>query len=253
MSPPRLVSSLIETRHGFFSRDGGVSVGDFAGLNASYHSGDDFAPVDENRRRIREALGVRDLVTAKQTHSARALFVEHPFAHDDRPEADALVTATAGLAVGVLTADCVPVLIRGGNLVAAVHAGWRGSMLGIIESTVRLMEAKGARLDDLRAAIGPSLRRPSFEVRGDLIAQVTARHGDARRHFEPLDEARSLYDHTAFVRDRLRDAGIPPENIDDVGGDTLAESDRFFSYRAAQKAGQDKFGHNLSAISPDLI
>ncbi|GGY39710.1 peptidoglycan editing factor PgeF [Parvularcula lutaonensis] len=252
MSPPRLVSALISSPHGFFSREGGVSKGVFAGLNGSFHSGDAPEPVVENRRRIARALGADHVLTAKQTHSARALFIDVPFDHDRRPEADALVTLTPGLAVAVLTADCVPILIEGGGMVAAVHAGWRGSLLGIIQSTVDLMASKGAEPSELRAVIGPSLRRASFEVRDDLIAQVTAGFPEATRHFEALGTGRSLYDHTGFVRDRLQDAGITADRIDDVGGDTLAESERYFSYRAAQRRGEKQFGHNVSAIMVTL-
>lgn len=250
MTPPHRRSPLLTRAHGFFGRQGGVSAGVFASLNASYASGDDEARVTENRRRIAAALPAAALLTARQTHSATALFVTEPFPHDERPEADALVTSVPGLAVGVLAADCVPVLLEADGLVAAIHAGWKGSLAGIIAATVELMTRHGAVPSTIHAAIGPHLRQPSFEVRDDLIALVTARHPDSARHFSPLPSGQSLYDHTAFVRERLVEAGIDPARIGDVGGDTLAEPERFFSYRAACRAGQQRFGHNLSAIAP---
>lgn len=246
---PHRKSALLAAPHGFFGREGGVSEGVYASLNASYASGDDGAAVSENRARIGETLGAAHVLTAKQVHSDRAVFIAAPFTQDERPEADALVTATPGLALGALAADCVPILMEASGLVAAVHAGWRGSLAGVIGSAVRLMTEHGAEPGEIRAAVGPCLRRESFEVRGDLVDAVLSAHPDAKRHFAPLDDERRLYDHVSFVPDRLLEAGIAPGHIDDVGGDTLAETDRFFSYRGARKAGQERFGHNLSAIA----
>lgn len=247
---PRLTSELLSAPHGFFGREGGVSEGIFASLNGSFHSGDDHTPVTENRRRIACALGAEHVLTAKQTHSAKAIFVDAPFPIDQRPEADALVTGRTGVAVGVLAADCVPVLFEGGDLVGAVHAGWRGSLGGILESTTALMESEGIEREALRVAVGPHLRGTHFEVREDLLAEVTEKYPDAECFFEKKDASHWLYDHGGFVRERLIKAGISADRISDVGGNTLAEPKRFFSYRAARQSGQTQFGHNLSVILP---
>lgn len=249
MTPPRLTCDALKNAHGFFGRQGGVSEGIYASLNGSFFSGDDQTAVAENRRRMADALGVQHLLTAKQTHSPDVLFVEEPFPWEERPEADALVTTTPGLAVGVLTADCVPVLFESDGVVAAAHAGWRGSLGGVLENTVREMTAHGAVPSAIKAVIGPCLRAKSFEVRDDLIRLVTERYPDASRHFTPVSERQSLFDHIEFVRERLSDAGLTSINISDVGGDTLSEGERFFSFRGAQRLMQDKFGHNLSAIA----
>lgn len=249
MKLPALVSTLIGVPHGFFGRAGGVSSAPFDTLNASLTSGDAEDAVEQNRDRVARALGAAQVLTARQVHSARAVLVSEPFAAAERPEADALVTRVPGLAIGALAADCVPVLIEGPGLVAAIHAGWRGSLAGIVGSTVELLAREGAARTDLRAAIGPCLRRGSFEVRADLVDRVVARHPDAERHFTGCAPGQWLYDHVAFIVDRLLEAGLPREGIDDVGGDTLSESQRFFSYRGAQRAGLRSFGHNISAIA----
>jgi YfiH family protein len=249
MNPPRQTSNLLGASHGFFGRAGGASKPPFDTLNAGLASGDDGHAVAENRRRITVAIGADTLLTARQVHSAKAYLVEEPFAYDDRPEADALVTTVPGLAVAVLTADCVPILLETEKVVAAVHAGWRGSLCGVIESAVALMEEQGAKRQAVRAVIGPSLRRESFEVRADLRDLVLASHPEAEAHFERFNDEQWLYDHTAFVQDRLMAAGLASENIDDVGGDTLAAKDRYFSYRAARRAGKERFGHNAAAIA----
>jgi len=252
MIPPALVSPQIKNPHGFFGRAGGVSEPPFDSLNASLASGDDQDAVATNRGRIAEALNSTTLLTAKQVHGDIALVVDEPFSWDDRPEADALVTSTPGLAVGVLTADCVPLVFDGGNVVAAAHAGWRGSLAGIIESTVALMEQHGADRSTIVAATGPALRRDFFEVRQDLIDTVTSKYPEAEQYFAPLNANQWLYDHMGFVRDRLSDAGIDNDRVYDTGGDTLGEPERFFSYRGALQAGRKTFGHNASAIARDL-
>ncbi|MEM1381786.1 MAG: peptidoglycan editing factor PgeF [Pseudomonadota bacterium] len=248
-SPPRRTSDRIHHPHGFFGRLGGVSEGPYAELNTSLSVGDHSAHVAENRQRVAHVLGAQRLLTARQVHSARAVLVETPFADENRPEADALVTRLPGIALGALAADCTPILLAGRDCIGAVHAGWRGSLGGVIASAVALMADQGAARDTLHAAIGPCLRRSHFEVRADLHTAVTAAFPDAARHFTPISEEQWLYDHTAFVKDRLIEAGIAPNHIDDIGGNTLGEQDQFFSYRGAQQAGLKQFGHNVSAIA----
>ncbi|MEM6748430.1 MAG: peptidoglycan editing factor PgeF [Pseudomonadota bacterium] len=247
-APPRQVASALSSPHGFFGRQGGVSEGIFASLNGSFASGDDKERVGENRRLMAAALGAETITTARQTHSSNAIFVDRPLDPSALPEADALVTDVPGLAVAVLTADCVPLLFEAPGLVAAVHAGWRGSMRGVIESAADLMDACGADRTAISVAIGPCLRRESFEVRHDLIDEVTEAFPNASKFFTPLNEKQQLYDHVSFVRAQLVDAGLSEGNISDVGGDTLADQRRYFSYRGACAAGEKRFGHNLSAI-----
>lgn len=245
-------SALLSSSHGFFGREGGVSKGSFASLNGSFRSGDDEDAVRENRRRMAEAMAVDAITTPKQTHSPIALYTSEPLDLENLPEADALVTDVPRLAVGVQTADCTPLLFEAQGLVAAAHAGWRGSMRGVIGSTIDLMEERGAERSAIKVAIGPCLRGPSFEVRQDLIDDVMAAHPDSGRFFTPFNDEQSLYDHIGFVRTQLREAGIAEDHIDDIGGDTLGDQRRYFSYRGARAAGLLQFGHNLSAIALSL-
>lgn len=238
--------------HGFFGRAGGVSEGIHASLNCGPGSDDAPAAVAENRRRAAARLGAKTVVTAYQTHSIVAALVEH--VPDGMIAADALVTKTPGCCIGVLAADCVPVLFSGpGSLVGAAHAGWRGSLAGILEATIALLAAEGGPPETLRAAIGPCLRAAHFEVGADLIEAVTGRYPDAARHFATTGApGKALYDHVGFVSDRLVAAGIRPEAIADVGGDTLGAPTDWFSYRASRHRGDPDYGRNLSAIvAPD--
>lgn len=248
MQPTYQRSPLLgDSVHGFFGRHGGVSEDIFESLNTGFGSKDDRAKVQENRDRCMMALEAQTLITAYQTHSAKAAFVsELPSAPI---HADALVTAKARVAVGVLTADCVPVLFAGSGLVGAAHAGWRGSLAGILEATISLMVEKGAKVSDLKCAIGPCLRAPLFEVGEDLVEALCRIYPEAKRFLTTgAQPGKSIYDHVGFVRWRLEAAGIPPAHIDDVGGCTLTSPETYFSYRASRKAGLDAYGRNLSAI-----
>ena len=246
MTPPSRRSLTLGVPHGFFGRHGGVSAPPYDSLNAGEGSDDEPASVAENRDRVRRALGADALVTLHQVHSAEAVFVEAPFG-SERPRADALVTDRPGLALGVLAADCVPVLAAADGLVGAAHAGWRGSLAGILEALVALMGERGAAPSALRVAIGPHLRH--FEVGGDLIEVVTEESGEAERFFVPARaEAKFLFDHTAYCCWRLVRAGVDPRRIDDVGGDAGNPRDGLFSYRASRKADAPDYGRNLSAV-----
>lgn len=252
MSPPRRRSARLSASHGFFGRQGGVSEGPYESLNCGPGSDDAPEAVAENRRRVRAALGADALVTAHQVHSARAVLVDAPWV-GPAPEADALVTDRPGLAVGALAADCMTVLFEaplpgGKGLVAAAHAGWRGSLAGVLEATVDAMAGLGADRSAVACAFGPCLRFESFEVEDDLIEAVTAKHPEAERFFLPARaRGKHLYDHVGFGRWRLEAAGVAPARIDDVGGNTLDRRDGCFSYRASRAAGQPGYGRNLSA------
>lgn len=250
---PKLQQStqLMAFSHGFFGRDGGVSSGIYRSLNTGPGSLDKPDAIRTNRARVQQTLEAEYLVTGYQTHSDIALFVDAPWPKgEDIPEADALVTTTPGLAIGVMTADCVPVLFGAPGLIAAAHAGWKGSLGGIIEATVKLIKSKKVKPKDLCVAIGPCLRAPAFEVGDDLIEQVVGKYPAAERFFTPApQQGKAIYDHVGFVRWRLEKSGIPAAQIDDVGGCTLSAPDTYFSYRASRYANEPDYGRNLSVIA----
>ncbi|MEM9422294.1 MAG: peptidoglycan editing factor PgeF [Pseudomonadota bacterium] len=251
MSAPFENTPLIDSAaHGFFGRDGGVSEGIYASMNSGPGSSDAPDNVQENRRRATKALGAKSLSTANQVHSATALYIDTPIV-PPRPTADALVTDQPGLAVGVLTGDCIPALFatNDGTIVAAAHAGWRGSLDGILEATIALMVEHGAAPHKIRCALGPCLRAPAFEVEEDLLATVTNRFSDAERFFEKGPKPNKwVFDHVAFAVERLKQGGVLAQNIAVVGDCTLTHPVRYFSYRKSRQMNHSDYGRNLSAI-----
>ncbi|NHK27746.1 peptidoglycan editing factor PgeF [Parvularcula flava] len=249
MAPPFLTSPHMNARHGFFGRAGGVSTGIFESLNCGPGSSDDSANVSENRRLCAAALEADALFTGYQIHSAEAVFVEK--ADQSQPKADALVTTTPGLALGILTADCIPVLFHDqrAGVIGAAHAGWRGALGGILESCVSLMQLHGATPANIRAAIGPCLRPPHFQVGDDLVSAFIEKYPVSTRFFTP-EENNGKYqcDLTAFATWRLCEQGLEAANIVDTGDNTLADPERYFSYRHSRQAGHADYGRNLSAI-----
>jgi len=238
-------------RHGFFGRDGGVSTGPFASLNCSASSGDDAANVTENRRRIAAQLGLSldQLVLCQQIHSADVVVIDAPWPAGNRPRADAMVTKRRGLALGILTADCAPILFADpeAGVIGAAHAGWRGAVSGVAEATIAAMEREGATLKRIRAAIGPCIGFASYEVGPEFPAPFLAQDPENGRFFRPAARAHHhFFDLTGYVRARLAQAGIT--QIEATGGDTAAEPARFFSYRRMCLEGAQQFGHELSAI-----
>lgn len=253
-APPYLVSPLLDgagVSHGFFSRDGGVSKPPYASLNTGPGSGDQPEDIAENRRRCAMALGVAPhrLMTAYQVHSPDVRVVEAPWANGPE-QVDALVTKTPGLALGALAADCMPFLFAepDAGIVAAAHAGWRGALAGVLENTVAEIVKLGGEPNKIVAALGPCLRQPNFEVGLDLLETFTAKHPEAERFFAPgLTSDKRQLDLAGFGRWRLQSAGVT--QLDDIGLCTLAEPDRFFSYRAMGRRGEADYGRNLSAIA----
>ena len=238
-------------RHGFFTREGGVSEGIFAALNCSLGSGDDVAKVAENRRRALAQLGLGpdQLVACYQIHSTDVVVVEKPWKHDERPRADAMVTRLKGVALGILTADCAPVLFADeeAGIVAAAHAGWRGALGGVVQATVATMERAGAQRARIRAAVGPCIGFPSYEVGPEFPAPFLAQSRDNAKFFAAAGRtAHHRFDLGGYVHAQITAAGVG--QIDATGGDTAAESARFFSYRRTCLAGEKQFGHELSAI-----
>jgi YfiH family protein len=238
-------------RHGFFTREGGVSTGVFASLNCSLRSGDDLAAINENRRRAMAelGLGLDALASVYQVHSADLVIVERPWPAGERPKVDAMVTTRKGVALGILTADCAPVLFADerAGIVAAAHAGWRGAVGGVLEATVATMREQGASLARLIAVIGPCIGFNSYEVGPEFPAPFLAQDPANARFFRAAQRPRHhLFDLPGYARARLAAAGV--QHIDWVGGDTAREEERFFSWRRTCLKGEKQFGHQLSAI-----
>jgi len=244
-----LLADLPGVRHAFFTRQGGVSEGLFESLNVGVGSGDDPARVAENRARAAAALGgeVAALATCYQIHSAVAVVAEAPFA--ERPWADAVVTRTPGLICGALAADCAPVLLADpeARIVAAVHAGWRGAVAGVVGSAVDAMISLGADRARISAAVGPCIGPASYEVGLEFLEAFAAADPANARFFAPgAQPAKRLFDLPAYVLSRLAAAGVG--RAEWIGRDTLTEETWFFSNRRAVHRGEGDYGRLLSAI-----
>ena len=236
--------------HGFLGRRGGVSEGDCAGLNVGLGSGDDSAAVAENRRRAVEAVAPgRRLVTVYQVHSAIAVPVADPWADDARPKADALVTSRPGIALGIVTADCTPVLLadKEAGVIGAAHAGWKGAIGGVVEATVAEMEKLGAARDRIVAAVGPTIARKSYEVDEGFLRRFVERDPEFERFFSHGREGHYQFDLEGFVIARLSEAGVM--RVEALGLDTYSDPDRFFSYRRATHRGEADYGRQMSVIA----
>jgi len=248
----RSLAALGGIRHAFFTRAGGVSQGLYASLNGGVGSDDDRAHVDENRARMAAALGVpRDaLVTAYQIHSADVVVAEAPWSHEARPRADAIVTRVPGLAVGVSTADCGPVLLADAEarVIGAAHAGWRGALAGVTDATIVAMERLGAERQRIVAALGPMIRQASYEVGADLVERFEAADPANRRFFRPSSRAgHALFDLPGYIAARLAGAGVTA--IEDLARCTYAEPERFFSFRRTTHRGEPDYGRHVNAIA----
>lgn len=235
--------------HGFFARTGGVSQGIYQGLNCGLGSDDDRTAVLENRRRAAERLGVAgdNLVTLYQVHSPDVVTVTEPWAPGDGPKADGMVTRTKGIALGVLAADCTPILFAdaAAGVIGACHAGWKGALAGIAEATVAAMRREGAT--EIAAAIGPTIRQPSYEVGAEFRDAFTARDGGHGRWFAPGKAADKFqFDLPGFLTARLNEAGVT--RIEDLAVCTYADAG-YFSYRRTTHRGEPDYGRNLSAIA----
>lgn len=238
-------------RHGFFTRLGGVSEGIYAGLNTGLGSNDDPVRVLENRRRVAEALGADHggVVTLYQVHGATALTVSTPQDRANLPKADAVVSRTPGLAIGVLTADCTPVLFADpeSGVVAAAHAGWRGAVGGILEAALSEMERQGARRGTIRAAVGPSISPAIYEVGPEFEAQVLQLDPESGPFFHlPAPGGRAHFNLPGYVEARLQRAGLT--NVEVCTPCTYADASLFFSYRRSQMLKEGDYGRQISAI-----
>lgn len=238
-------------RHGFFTRAGGASDGLYAGLNCGIGSRDDTTVVMRNRARVAAHLGSAfpDVVTLYQVHSGDALEVSGPIAREQLPKADAVVSRTPGLAIGVLTADCTPVLFAdaAAGVVAAAHAGWRGAAGGVLESTLATMERLGAHRSRIAAAIGPTISQASYEVGEDFAAAVRAADIESLSFFAPGPASgKYLFDLPGYVAHRLSRAGLT--DVERQTPCTYRNESNFFSFRRATHREEADYGRQISAI-----
>lgn len=241
----RFISSHLSARHGFFTRQGGVSTGYYASLNCSFSS-DSAALVQENRARVAHALGAKPvaLLGLKQVHGKEVAIVSTPWALGAGPEADALVTNQPGLALGIITADCAPVLFQADNgAVGAAHAGWRGAFRGVLEATVQALQTLGA--NRIEAVIGPCIHQPSYEVDSNLRADLLTESSDSDMFFKPGRPGHFWFDLPGYCAFRLTRVGVRAEIL---AHDTCAEEDMFFSYRRKTLRQEPATGHQISVI-----
>ncbi|MFN0264451.1 peptidoglycan editing factor PgeF [Tepidamorphus sp. 3E244] len=244
--------SATGARHGFFTREGGVSEGIYRGLNCGNGSEDARGNVSENRARVASALGVdpANLLTLFQVHSADVVRVTEPWT-DGPPRADAIVTATPGMALGVLTADCGPLLFADGTgaIVGCAHAGWKGAFSGIPEATVSQMEKLGARRDSIVAVLGPTISRNAYEVGPEFVERFIEADGANRDFFAPSQrDGHAMFDLPAYIARRMESANIAA--FHDLGQCTYEDEERFFSYRRTTHRGEADYGRLIAAITP---
>ena len=247
---------LAGIRHGFFTRKGGVSEGAWASLNCGLSTGDDDTRVAENRALVCAAMGVAaaDLVTVRQVHGSDALIVVSPWGNAPAGMADGMATKAKGVALGLLTADCAPVLLADAEagVVGAAHAGWRGALAGITDSVVDAMTNLGAERGRIVAAVGPCIGWESYEVDADFAAPFVGRGGNNERFFRSAEGAEGTapgklrFDLDGYVTARLRAAGVGA--VENVGLDTVADAARFFSYRRCVREGSPDGGRQISVI-----
>jgi len=242
-------AALGDVAHGFLGRRGGVSTGVHEGLNVGAGSDDEGAAIAENRARAAAAvLPGAALVTLFQVHSAEVVTVVAPIDFEERPRADAVVTDRPGLLLGILTADCAPVLLadREAGVIGAAHAGWKGALAGVTDRTIDAMVALGAEPSRIAAAVGPCIARVSYEV-DDGFARRFEEHDPANeRFFTPGRPGHQQFDLAAYVAARLAAAGV--ERVELTGLDTYADPARFFSYRRATHRGESDYGRQISLI-----
>lgn len=246
------VLKLDGIRHGFFTRQGGVSGGIYTSLNIGLGSDDERSSVLENRGRVAGQLGIGAdrLVSPYQIHSADVITVSAPFAQDADRKADALVTATPGLAIGIATADCGPLLFADtkAGVIGAAHSGWKGAVTGILQNTVAAMEALGATRTNITAVLGPTISQGAYEVGPEFKERFLQEHPDNTRYFKPSERAEHfMFDLPAFITDKLQALGLGA--VADLALCTYADEDRFFSYRRTTHRKEPDYGRQISAIA----
>jgi YfiH family protein len=245
------LSALPGIRHAFFTRHGGVSEGIYASLNGGVGSDDAPERVRENRVRMAAMLGASPdrFLTAYQIHSPDVIVAENPWPAEARPRADAIVTRAPGLAIGISTADCGPVLLADAQarVIGAAHAGWRGALTGVLESALAAMEQLGAQRRRIVAALGPMIGQNNYEVGADLVEKFTAAAPDNARFFAPSGRnGHAYFDLPGYIAARLQRAGVA--QVENVALCTYADPDRFYSYRRTTHRGEPDYGRHISAI-----
>lgn len=247
---PLTAASLNGIRHGFFTRRGGVSRGIYASLNCGPGSRDEAAAVQENRRRVAAALDAKHgLVSLYQVHGCDVVVVGDDYDLTQRPKADGMVTTRRGIALGILTADCAPVLFadEGAGVIGACHAGWRGALAGITDATIEAMERLGAKRNRIRAAIGPLIRQSSYEVSAPFRDQFLEASADSAKFFAlGHRDGHWQFDLPGYLMQRLKAAGVTAEDLE---LDTCSDANRFFSYRRMTLSGETDYGRQISAIA----
>jgi YfiH family protein len=238
--------------HAFFTRRGGVSKGVYASLNGGVGSQDDRQAVAENRSRMAAAIGVAPdkFINPFQVHSADALAIDAPWAPAERPRCDALVTTSRGLGIAVTGADCGIILFADevAGVIGAAHAGWKGALNGVIEATVATMARLGARRETIAAALGPTIRQESYEVGPEFAPRFFDAEAANARFFSPsARDGRSMFDLPGFIASRIERAGVG--RFEDLGLDTYADEQRFFSYRRTTHRGEADYGRLVAAIA----
>jgi YfiH family protein len=246
------LNDLDGIRHAFFTRTGGVSEGLFASLNCGYGSGDDPEKVARNRAIALQQIELEGaaLNTCYQIHSAEVAIVEAPWAREAAPKVDGMVTDRPGLALGILTADCAPVLLADAEarVVGAAHAGWRGALGGVIEATLEAMESLGADRKRVAVALGPTIGQANYEVGPEFVERFLAADAANARFFAPADRAgHAMFDLPGYIDARAKAAGIG--EFENLGLCTYAEPERFYSYRRMTKAGEPDYGRHINAIA----
>jgi YfiH family protein len=245
------LKSARSVRHGFFTRQGGHSVGLFASLNCGFGSGDDKPTVARNRAEIGQRLGVESdkLLTVWQWHSADVIVADVPWDVLKPPKGDAVVTTKPGLAIAVLTADCAPILFADwdNGVIGAAHAGWKGALAGVSDATIAVMEKNGAKREHMTAIIGPTISQKAYEVGPDFATQFIAEARDNADFFTPSPRPRhQMFDLPAYLKRRISRQGV--SQVIDMGLCTYSDEDRFFSFRRATHRNEKDYGRQISAI-----
>ncbi len=239
-------------RHGFFTREGGVSEGLYGSLNCGYGSGDQADNVTENRNRVVRELGVPEakLLTCYQEHTATAIVVEKPWSSENAPIADGLATKTPGLALGILTADCAPVLFADdkAGVIGAAHGGWQGALSGILEATLERMVELGADIANVKSAVGPCITQDSYEVGPEFFERFCVASAGNADHFKPSSkDGHHMFDLAGYISARLGQVGIA--EIAQTGYDTCQDEHLFYSYRRSVLQGEKDYGREISVIA----
>ena len=245
-------SLLPNIKHGFFTRKGGISDGLYTSLNCGFGSGDRVENVNTNRNCALLELGAPNtsLLTCNQIHSSRALIVTSPWSEKDRPAADGMVTAIPGITLGILTADCAPVLFTDptAGIIGAAHAGWRGALDGILEATIGQMIGLGSLNSNIKVAIGPCIGESSYEIGPEFRDIFINSSANNNQFFKPTSrKGHHMFDLASYIEHRLLDVGI--SEIYKTGYDTCQNEDLFFSYRRSVKRGEQGYGRGLSVIT----